>query len=152
MLLQKQIQRDGEAPLRKPAGAVMTRRAAVGEQPGRRFALVQILGPRRRVRDQKKDANEEQSEHHCAKPGLPADQLHTLNSLLSWLRNARGGASPQSSGHVGARALAVGGGKRVEIDELRIVSLEIGPQRLAAVNLHQRLHAPRIRIIDVLMA
>lgn len=82
MLLQKQVQRDGEASLGKPAGAVMTRRAAVGEQPCRRLALVEVLGPRGRIRDEKKDANKEQSEHHSAKPALPADRLHTLNSFL----------------------------------------------------------------------
>ena len=83
MLLQKQVQRDGEAALGEPAGAVMTRRAAVGEQPCRRFALVEVFRPRGPIRDEKNDANEEQSDHHSAKPGVPADQLHTLTIFLA---------------------------------------------------------------------
>jgi hypothetical protein len=77
MLLQKKIQREGEAPLGKSAGAVMTHRAAVGEQPCRRFALIQIFGPRSRLRDKSQDANEEQRAHHVAK-GVPRGQSHPV--------------------------------------------------------------------------
>ena len=123
MLLQKQIQRDGEAPLGKPARAVMTRRAAVGEQLCRRFALVEVFRPRGRIRDEKNDANEEQSDHHSAKPGLPADRLHTLITISLTRRYAILGLEQVPSRHVCARGLAVVSGERVEIDELRIVDI-----------------------------
>ncbi len=44
MILQEQEQREAEAALGKTARAVMTRRAPIRKQPGRRFALVEILG------------------------------------------------------------------------------------------------------------
>jgi hypothetical protein len=93
MLLQKKIQREGEAPLGKSAGAVMTRRAAVGEQPCRRFALIQIFGPRSRLRDKSQDANEEQRAHHVAKK-VPRGQSHPVTiRFCSAMHSAR----PQDS-------------------------------------------------------
>ncbi len=44
MVLQEHEEREAEAALGKTARAAMTARAAIREQPGGRFALIEILG------------------------------------------------------------------------------------------------------------
>ena len=52
---------------------------------------------------------------------------------------------------VGLCARRLLGDQRVEIDDLRIVGLQFALKPVAAMEMHQRLHAPGIEMIDMLM-
>ena len=82
MLLQVKVERKPEAALGKPAWAAMTCRATIRKQPGRRFALIDILSlrPASSERGEPK-LNEPAPEHKSVRVKVPAkagDQKTTL--------------------------------------------------------------------------
>jgi hypothetical protein len=71
---------------------------------------------------------------------------------LSWLAFACWACINRTSGNVGARARLIVRSKRVEIDALRLIWLAVLLNPIAAVHMHQGLHAAGIEVIDMLMA
>ena len=62
------------------------------------------------------------------------------------------GLQRHASGNIGARSCLFVGSERIEIDTLRLVRLNPLFNRVAAVNMHQGLHAAGVKMVDMLMA
>ena len=60
------------------------------------------------------------------------------------VRSTAGGLLSRRSRNVGLGALLLRCGERIEINELRIVLMEIAIGPSSAMNVHQGLHTPRI--------
>jgi hypothetical protein len=114
-----------------------------------------LSGPRRRAGEGAGERHARADEIACVGqfriPG--AGKCHSLAACLrppQWDRDRAGRAISASSGDVGPRFLRIGR-ERIEIDEARIVGGNLYLRSAVAMDVHQRLHASCIHVVDMLM-
>lgn len=76
----------------------------------------------------------------------------TLRLRPDSIRTEKAPTAKRASRNVGARVGLLVRRQRVEIDAVGFVGLNTVLQRIAAMNMHQGLHAAGIQMVDMLMA